>query len=142
MDIPAITFTRRDGSKFTLQPRPPRSFAARFDLAAEMGKEPTGALAMRMNCAALGMALTGQHPPEEPASTLPVYANDGNLMAYGGKVIEALSVRWQVVPDERFWLDLITLAALLVGSLPTAEGVKERENFTSATEAPSTSTSH
>ena len=38
MDFPPMTIKRRDGSEFTLQPRPPRSFATRFDLAAELSQ--------------------------------------------------------------------------------------------------------
>jgi len=134
MEFPPMTINRRDGSEFTLQPRPPRSFAARFDLAAELSRSPLGAQAMRVNCAALGMALTGQHPPDEPGSAMPAYRNDGDLMAYGGSVIETLSVKWQAAPDQAFWLSCIALGQLLCSTLPSAEGVKEKTDFTSQRE--------
>jgi hypothetical protein len=138
-----ITLTRADGSTFSLQARPPRSFAARFDLAAALGQRDAAQPAerLRITAAGLGMALTGQHPEGDPGARMPAYRNDGDLMAYGGQVVETVAGKWGVVPTEEFWQVCVLLCWELVGSLPSAEGVKEREDFTSAREDASTSTS-
>lgn len=138
MEIPPITFTRTDGSQFTLQPRPPRSFAARYDLAAALSNTSDPSKAFRITLAGLGMGLTGQHPPGEPHSLIPAYRNDGEMLAYGGSIAELIGGKWGIAMTEHLTMSAVVLCRLLVASLPTVEGIKAKEDFTSPPEGAST----
>jgi hypothetical protein len=144
IDLPRITFSRLDGSTFTLQPQLPASMMARFDLLNELAEYRTShnAKAKRVVLAGLGMTLTGQRPDGAPiTASMPAYRLDGEIVGYGGQVGDHLMTAWG--------LDVTTMAASLygqardlcmqvIGSLPTKEGVEARKGFTSASEDAST----
>jgi hypothetical protein len=143
-ELPRITFTRLDGSTFSLQPQLPASMMARFDLLNELATYRTqhDAKAKRVVLAGLGMTLTGQRPDGAPmTASMPAYRLDGEVLTYGGQVGDHLMTAWG--------LDVTSMAAslyqqardlcmLVIGSLPTKEGVQSRKDFTSASEGAST----
>lgn len=125
-----IKFTRRDGSHFALQPTIPMSFQARYDLAAEMEGASRSQM-LRLCAAALGLTCVGQHPPGGTVGqAMPVYRNNGDLMSYGGQVVDLMAGQWGVVPGKELWEQALKLSTELVASLPTSEGVSDKRDFT------------
>lgn len=144
IDLPRITFTRLDGSTFTLQPQLPASMMARFDLLNELAAYRTNddAKTKRVVLAGLGMTLTGQRPAGAPVSaSMPAYRLDGEVLAYGGQVGDHLITAWGLdvaSMSSALYTQGAALCMQVIGSLPTKEGVEARKGFTSASEDAST----
>lgn len=144
IDLPRITFTRLDGSTFTLQPQLPASMMARFDLLNELAAYRTNddAKTKRVVLAGLGMTLTGQRPDGAPVSaSMPAYRLDGEVLAYGGQVGDHLITAWGLdvtSMSSALYTQGAALCMQVIGSLPTKEGVEARKGFTSASEDAST----
>ncbi len=141
MDLAQITFTRTDGSSFALQPSVPTSLMARYDLLTELAQHRTnhGAKAQRVVLAGLGMALTGKAP--EGGRHLPIYRQDGDVIAYGGLVGDHLLGVWgvsAVAMGRSIYPQAQAVSIALIESLPTEDGVKSRADFTSASAEAST----
>ncbi len=127
LDLPA-------GGTLTVIPAIPRSFAARIDLLTEyqssLDKPPRFA---RVMAATLGIALAGERPVVDGKTLLPLpgYAGDGDIIGYGGKVLDALFGRWRVIPNEALWTAASNACLEMVSSLPRAEEVEAKRDFSS-----------
>lgn len=138
MTIPILL---QDGREFGMAAGMPRSMIASMDLAGEIPlaldddlQAVPASLRLRVFGAALGLALGGQRLPwVEPTASrsgVPVYSGDGALRAYGTTVLEAL-YRHGMVATQATWTAAIHYMLAVQESLPTEEGVRRAQNFTS-----------
>jgi len=142
-----ITFTRTDGSTFSLTPRMPRSYAVRNDLLSAYNDASTRGDAARVNrvlAATIGVCVQGRCPPSEEgvdaAPVMPSYDMlNAEVMRYGGRVIETLMGEWDVVPTAEMYRTAIRWTVALSESMPRLKIVEEVTNFTSANEGLGTS---